>query len=497
MASKKTMLGSVGLMVVGASTALVVSHVKLGWSHSDAAPTAQVAAEVKPALPPPSVTQVSEARSLGHTFAQVAAQLSPSVVRVSVAKTEKQQQVPDQLRYFFGNPEGGGMGRGQKVRGLGSGFVIDKAGYIVTNNHVVEGADEVKVTFVDGKTVAAKVVGTDPKTDVAVIKVDAASITFAPARFGNSDSMQVGEWTIAIGNPEGLDHTVTVGVLSAKGREGFGMVQYADFLQTDAAINPGNSGGPLVDIDGNVIGINTMIRGVGTGLNFAIPSSMAKPVVDQLIKTGKVRRPYIGIKMQDVTPEMSRTFGPNAPERGVIVGEVMAGSPADRAGVKAGDVIVRIDGKVIDGSRNMQNTIVAKNVGQKVELAVWRDGKEQRLVSTTAEMPADSTSPHGAASTPAEQHGKIGLGLQNLTSDIAQELKLPRGLRGAVIGQVRSDSPAEEAGLKRGDVVTEVDRRAVGNADEAMRALSQPNPNGHLLRVQREDQAQYVVIPAP
>ncbi|MEO6953980.1 MAG: Do family serine endopeptidase [Polyangia bacterium] len=495
MASRKTLLGSVGLMVVGAGTAVAVSHVKIGWSRSDAAPMAQVAADVKPALPPPSSTQVSEARSLGRTFAQVAAQLSPSVVRVSVAKTAKQQQVPDQLRYFFGNPQGGGMGRGQKEHGLGSGFVIDKAGYIVTNNHVVEGADEVKVTFIDGKTVPARVVGTDPKSDVAVIKVEGVNVT--PARFGDSDKMQVGEWTIAIGNPMGLDHTVTVGVLSAKGREGFGMVQYADFLQTDAAINHGNSGGPLIDLDGNVIGINTMIRGEGMGLNFAIPSSMAKPIVEQLIKTGKVRRPYIGIKMQDVTPEMSRTFGPNAPEKGVIVGEVMTGSPADKAGVRAGDVIVRIDGKQIESSRNMQNTIVAKNVGQKVELAVWRDGKEQKLVSTTAEMPGDTTPGAGAAQMPAEQHGKIGLGLQNLTPDIAQELHVPRGVRGAVIGQVREDSPAEEAGLKRGDVITEVDRHAVSNADEAMRSLGRQSPNGHLLRVQREDQSQYVVVPAP
>ena len=491
--SKKTMLGSVGLMIVGAGAAVAVSHVRVGWTRSDAAPMTQVAADVKPALPPPSVTQVSAARSLGRTFAQVAAQLSPSVVRVSVAKTAKQQQVPDQLRYFFGNPEGGGgMGRGQKERGLGSGFVIDKAGYIVTNNHVVEGADEVKVTFVDGKTVPAKVVGTDPKADLAVIKVDGSPV--AAAKFGDSDAMQVGEWTIAIGNPEGLDHTVTVGVLSAKGRGGFGMTQYEDFLQTDAAINPGNSGGPLIDLDGNVIGINTMIRGVGTSLNFAIPSSMARPIVEQLIKTGKVRRPYIGIKMQDVTPEMSRTFGANAPEKGVIVGEVLTGSPADKAGVKAGDVIIRIDGKQIDSSRNMQNTIVGKSIGQKVELAVWRDGREQKLVSTTAEMPGETAPATEAASMPVEQHGKIGLGLQNLTPQIANELNLPRGLRGAVIGQVRPGSPAEEAGLQRGDVITEIDRHAVSTADEATRALGQQNSNGHLLRVQRGDQSQYVVV---
>lgn len=501
MTSSNKVFGSLGLIALGGAMVFCASHVKVAWQSSNASPAPAVAADVKPALPPPSSAQLSEARSLGRTFAQVASQLSPSVVRISVAKTVKGGRMGRNpfggtpFEHFFGIPDDGEGGMpGQKQRGMGSGVVIDARGYILTNNHVVTEADEVKVTFHDGKTVPGKVIGTDPKTDLAIVKVDNYKVT--PARFGDSDKMQVGEWTIAIGNPLGLDHSVTVGVLSAKGRSGFGMVQYEDFLQTDASINPGNSGGPLVNLDGEIIGINTMIAG-NSGIGFAVPSSMARPIAEQLMNGGKVRRPYIGIAMQDLTPEMGKTLGDKAPEHGAIVGQVQNGSPAEKAGVKAGDVIVKVDGQSVDGSKAVQRTILGKGIGQKVDLALWRDGKEQHVATTTAELPSDAgEAQHGGNG--AGNHGKIGLGLQSVTPPLAERLELPRGTKGAVVSQVRPGSPAEEAGLREGDVIVEVDRRPVASADDATRALGQDRPGGHLLRVQRKDGSMYVVVqPAP
>ena len=505
MASANPVVRGFLLLSVGAALAIGVTHVRIGWQRSDASPNPAIAADVKAALPPPSSAAVSEARSLGRTFAAVASQLSPSVVRISVAKTVRGAQMgrnpfrgTPMERYFGeGGPGGddedsGGM-PGQKQRGMGSGVVIDAKGYILTNNHVVEGADEVKVSFADGKTVAGKVIGTDPKSDLAVVKVD--GIVVKPARFGDSEKLMVGEWTIAIGNPFGLDHTVTVGVLSAKGRSGFGKTQYEDFLQTDASINPGNSGGPLVNLDGEIIGINTMIAGMGTGIGFAVPSSMARPVAEQLISGGKVRRPYLGIMMQDLQPEMQRALGDKAPEKGAIVGQVQPGSPADKAGVHSGDVIISVDGMSVDGSKAVQRTILGKQIGQRVELALWRDGKEQKVAATTAELPGDPREQRAAAGEGAS-HAKLGLGLQTLSPKLAERLELPRGAKGAFIAQVRQGSPAEEAGLTEGDVIIEVDRRPIASADEATKLLGLPRPAGHLLRVQRHDQSMFLVLPS-
>ncbi len=501
MATSTKVFGSLGLIALGGALAFSASHLKVGWQQSNASPAPTIAADVKPALPPPSPTQLSEARSLGRTFAQVASQLSPSVVRISVAKTLKGNMRGGRnpfggtpFEHFFG-PDGDGDGGmpGQKQRGMGSGVVIDQQGqrgFILTNNHVVADADEVKVTFHDGKTVPGKVIGTDPKTDLAIVKVEGYKVT--PARFGDSDKMQVGEWTIAIGNPLGLDHSVTVGVLSAKGRSGFGMVQYEDFLQTDASINPGNSGGPLVNLDGEIIGINTMIAG-NSGIGFAVPSSMARPIAEQLMSGGKVRRPYIGIAMQDLTAEMGKTLGATAPEHGAIVGQVQNGSPAEKAGVHAGDVIIKVDGQSVDGSKAVQRTILGKGIGQKVDLALWRDGKEQHIATTTAELPGEAGETQHAANDVAGR-GRLGLGLQSVTPNIAERLELPRGLRGAVVAQVRPGSPAEEAGLHEGDVIVEVDRRAIASADEATKALAQDRAGGHLLRIQRKEGSMYVVV---
>jgi serine protease Do len=508
---KRTVVGGLALVSLGAAAAVATSHVQIHWGPSaQAAPV--VAADVKPALPPPSKEQISDARMLSRTFAQVASQLSPSVVRISItkgggngkARTTMHRGNPFEgtpFERFFGDDgdEGGGPGMGPKQKGLGSGVVIDKKGYILTNNHVVEDADDVKVSFVDGKTVTGKVVGTDRNTDIAVVKVDGVSVQ--PAKMGDSDKLQVGEWVIAIGNPFGLDHTVTVGVLSAKSRSGFqGGGHFEDFLQTDASINPGNSGGPLVNLDGEVIGINTMIAGIGTGIGFAVPSSMFKSVAEQLIQSGKVRRPYIGIRMQELTPEMARGLGKSAPDKGALVASVEPGSPADKAGAKAGDVIVAVNGKNIDASKDVQRAIVfTGKIGQKVDLTVWRDGQTVHLAPTTAELPGDervASREGGNGGGNNAQKAKLGLGLSSMTPMLAERIGVDPKIRGAVITSVRDGSPAQEAGLQQGDVIVEVDRKPVQTADDAVKTLANDRAGGHLVRVRRGEAALFVVIPA-
>lgn len=502
----RSVVGGISLVALGAAATVAATHVQIRWSHpAEAAPVVQ--ADVKPALPPPSKEQISEARSLSRTFTQVASQLSPSVVRIGITKGGE-----GKMRRFHhggggGNPFEGtpferffgdedGQGPSPKQKGLGSGVVIDKRGFILTNNHVVEDADELKVTFADGKTVNAKVVGTDPKTDLAVVKVDGVDVK--PARLGDSDKMQVGEWVIAIGNPFGFDHTVTVGVLSAKGR---GLQQpghFEDFLQTDASINPGNSGGPLINLDGDVIGINTAIAGMGTGIGFAVPSSMAKPIVDQLISTGHVRRPMVGIRMQDVTPELQKTLGKNAPDHGALVAEIQPGSPAEKAGANTGDVIVAVNGQPVKDGRDVQHAIVfSSKVGQKVDMTLWRDGKTVHIAPTTVELPDDNkVASRDSGGGDHSPKAKLGIGLTSMTPMLAQQIGVDPKVKGAVVTSVRDGSPAQEAGLREGDVLVEVDRKPVTSADDAVKALGSDRAGGHLVRVRRGDGALFVVIPA-
>ncbi len=370
-------------------------------------------------------------------------------------------------------------------------------GFILTNNHVVEGADVVKVSFADGRQLKATVKGTDPKTDLAVIKVEGANLV--PARWGDAEKALPGEWVIAVGNPYGLDHTVTVGVISAKGRYGLdnsgkGAV-YEDYLQTDAAINPGNSGGPLLNLDGEVIGINTAIRGIGTMIGFAVPSSMARSVIKQLIDDGRVRRSYVGILMQDLTPELAATLGNGAPTRGAMVGNVEKGSPASGAGIQSGDVIVKVDGVPVDGSKAVQRVVIGKPIGQKIPFEVWRGGKSLTLTATSAEHPGDKVAANaGGSDGNGGPGGKLGIELQTLTPELAQRLRV-EGIKGAVVAGVEEGSPAQEAGLREGDVIVEVDRAPVSNADDAVRALKAARPGGHLLRVRRGDGALFVPLP--
>jgi serine protease Do len=326
-------------------------------------------------------------------FVQVAEQVTPSVVNISTVTTGK-GRAPNELFRPFGNDPYfrdffdrffEGMPRRRQQTSLGSGVVIDKSGLILTNNHVVKDADEINVRFANKQEAKGKVVGTDGKTDLAVIRVNAKE-DLPVARLGNSDALRVGEWAIAIGNPFGLDHTLTVGVVSATGRSEVGVAAYENFIQTDASINPGNSGGPLLNARGEVIGINTAIVASGQGIGFAIPINMARRVMDDLVKKGKVTRGWLGVGVQPLTPELSKSFGVSG--EGVLVNQVMPKSPAEAAGLKVGDLLLSVDGKVIKDPRELQRVIADAEIGKTIALTVLRE-KQQRTVNVqVGEMPA-------------------------------------------------------------------------------------------------------------
>lgn len=518
---------SLALFTTGALITVACTKVKVSWDQqaSAAAPGSQTAAVVSPAvppatqpsLPPPTANQIADARSLSRTFSQVAEQVSPSVVSIRVAKKQKikvmrrgnpfGREFPFHFGPFgspFGAPDeegdddGGEERQGPVQRGSGSGVVIDTKGYILTNNHVVGDADDIKVQFIDGKELSAKIVGTDSRSDLAVIRVEAKDYALKAAKLGDSEKLLVGEWVMAIGNPFGLDHTVTVGVISAKGRSGIGENRgnYQDFLQTDASINPGNSGGPLVNLSGEVIGINTAILGPGgnIGIGFAVPSDMAKPIVSELLTSGKVHRPYLGISMQQYESEMAKAMG--APEKGALVQSLSAGGPADKAGIRRGDVITKVDGKPISNSRDVQRQVLTHRVGDAVALEVWRDGKMLTLSVKAGELPSDDAGPVASNAAPDEASAakaKLGLSMQSLTPQLAERLGV-KNAQGVVISGVKPGSPASEAGLQRGDLILEVDRHPVKTIEEATKHLAAQRPGGHVLLVQRGDSSVYILI---
>ena len=343
----------------------------------------------------PKHDELTTIKSLGQAFVEVAKNVQPSVVNITTEKTIAMRPWDRFGQDFFrGSPfedffRGFGSPpreeeRMYKQRSGGSGVIVDKEGYILTNNHVIEGADKVKVRLNDGREFTATVKGQDPKTDLAVLHIKAENLPVAT--LGDSEKLEVGEWAIAIGSPFGLEHTVTVGVISAKGRSGLGTGTYEDFIQTDASINPGNSGGPLINIDGEVIGINAMIIQPGTGIGFAIPINMAKQILNELIKTGKVVRPWLGISVQDLTPELMEHFKVKEKD-GVLVGQVYQGTGAEKAGLASGDIIQSVDDKPVKNVGELVKEIQKRKVGQKVKLSVIREGKSLTIEVTTASMP--------------------------------------------------------------------------------------------------------------
>jgi len=390
------------------------------------------------------------------------------------------------FRHFFGQIPEGKM----KQRSLGSGVVVSKDGYILTNNHVVADAEEILVTLSDKKKYEAQIIGRDPKTDLALIKIKVEN-TIPAARLGDSDKLRVGDWVVAIGNPFGLGSTITAGIVSAKGRV-IGAGPYDNFIQTDASINPGNSGGPLFNLDGEVIGINTAIvapSGGNVGIGFAIPINMAKSVMPQLKEKGKVIRGWLGVSIQVVTQEIKEKFGLKT-EEGALVGEVTKGSPADKGGLKRGDAIISFDGKKVKAMKTLPAMVADTPVGKEVEIIVIRKGKEKRLTITVGELEEDTKM---AATIPKIEEG-FGLSVQELTPELAESLSL-KGEKGVVVSGIKKGSRASEAGLQRGDLIQEIEHEPVENIDDFKRIMQESSSKKQILIViKHRGHSRYVVL---
>ncbi len=401
-------------------------------------------------------------------FAALAKQVQPGVVNVRTVKTLKEGGPV--FRHFFGNPFGNrdpgrdffgenGPGKEFKQRSLGSGFVLDREGHIVTNNHVIENADQIKVRLSDEREFDARVIGRDAKTDLALIKIDGAGDLF-PLRLGDSGKLEVGSWVLAVGSPFGLEQTVTAGIVSAKGRF-IGAGPYDDFIQTDASINPGNSGGPLLNMSGEVIGINTAIIAQGQGIGFAIPVSLAQSIIAQLKTSGSVTRGWMGVGIQDLTSELAEYYGiPN--QKGVLVTQVFPGDPADKAGIKNRDVIVSVDGKSVSTGRELSAAVAGMPVGKQVPVKLLRDGKELTVGVTLAER--KDTEPRAQEQAPDTED--LGIRAVELTPETARRLGLDEKETGVLIMAVQPGGRADAGGLEQGDVIKEVNRRPVRSLAE-------------------------------
>ena len=421
------------------------------------------------------------------SFADLAERSSPGVVNIQTSKKIRGAAVPRSFEeFFFGGPFGEGLEE-REVPSLGSGFVISSDGYIVTNAHVVEDVESIKVILEDGKELDATVVGRDTKTDIALIRVEPGKPLFA-LPLGNSDRVRPGEWVVAIGNPFGLEHTVTAGIVSAKHRV-IGQGSYDDYIQTDAAINPGNSGGPLLNLKGEVVGINTAIRPAANTIGFAVPVNMAKEILPQLRTEGRVTRGWIGVVIQKITPEISQHLELKK-ETGALVSKVMAGGPADEAGIKRYDVILSFDGNPIDEMNDLPRVVAATPVGKTVKVVVLRDGDEKTLkVDVTAmEEPKETTIAAAEKGSAAE----FGLLVQDLTPEIAKNLGMDED-HGVVITGVAPGSPAATAGLRREDVILEVDKAEIRSVADLEKSLGESG-DGALLLIRRGDATVFVPI---
>ncbi len=438
------------------------------------------------------------------SFSPVVKKVAPSVVKVFVTSKVKNVSAENPLagnpflRRFFGDEFGDDLtGRPMpqpKMHGLGSGVIVTKDGYILTNNHVVDNADEVKVAFNDGREFTAKVIGKDPKSDIAVVKIDAHDL---PAvEIADSDKIEVGDLVLAVGNPFGIGQTVTMGMVSAVGRGNLGL-DYEDFIQTDAAINPGNSGGALIDADGRLIGINTAIlsrSGGNQGIGFAVPVNLARVVMESLVKDGRVVRGFMGVSVQDITPAIVREFDLKETS-GALVGGVNPKTPAEKAGLRAGDVITEFNGKPIRDSRHLKLQVAQTRPGETVPLKVVRDGKTKTIQLTVKELPgtelaANKRSDNAEGSSDALD----GVGVSDLDAAAKKQLGLPDDVKGALVTHVDPDSTAFEAGLREGDVIQEINRKPVKTAEEAVALTENVKDKRTRLRVWSKGGSRYVVV---
>ncbi|HZR20933.1 MAG TPA: DegQ family serine endoprotease [Verrucomicrobiae bacterium] len=459
---------------------------------------------------PPPVDESALPREMGgHTsFAPVVKKVAPGVVKVftttklhnTAFNGAPDGSMDEMLRRFFGD-QFQSPGRGQRrefgmprQQGIGSGVIATKDGYILTNNHVVDGADEVKVALQDGREFTAKVIGRDPKTDVAVIKIDGKDLPAIP--MADSDKVEVGDVVLAVGNPFGIGQTVTTGIVSATGRGGALGLDYEDFIQTDAAINPGNSGGALIDAEGRLIGINTAIlsrSGGNQGIGFAIPVNIARNVMSSLVKDGHVTRGYLGVMIQDVNPALEKEFNLKD-NKGALVGDVTPKSPAEKAGLKSGDVIVEFNGKKVTDSRHLKLEVATTQPGESVPVKILRDGESKTLEVKVKELPGTEHLAKNDNEHPDDTGTLNGVAVADLDNNARQQFDVPNTVKGAVVTEVDPNSPSAEAGLRPGDVIEEINRKPVKNAEEAVQMTEKTTDKKTLLRVWREGGSRYVVV---
>ncbi len=481
------------LVLGGSAVAFTVKSASKDDSANAQAPQVKLVVDNQP-LPRNGKTFTS--------FAPVVKKVAPSVVSVYITINAKQTSLRNAplfdnpfFHQFFGNQFGQG---GQRLytppqRGIGSGVIVSKDGYILTNNHVVENADEVKVALQDGREFTAKVIGRDPKSDVAVIKVDAKDLP--NIEMADSDQIEVGDVVLAIGNPFGIGQTVTMGIVSATGRATLGL-DYEDFIQTDAAINPGNSGGALVDAEGRLIGINTAIlsrSGGNQGIGFAIPTDLARGVMTSLINYGKVSRGYLGVMIQNLTPTLAKEFKLKN-DHGALVGDVVPDSPAAKAGIKSGDVVLEYNGKPVTDSRHLKLEVASTQPDKTVSVKLWRDGSTKTLDVTLQQLPgSEQVAQAGKSGTNPDEHLQ-GVTVGDLNSQLRQELGVPDHLEGAVVTDVEPGSAAADAGLKAGDVIVEINRHKVKDAEQAVQLTEKQKDPTTLLRVWSKNGSHYLVV---
>ena len=434
-------------------------------------------------------------------FASVLKPALPAVVNIhssKVVKSRPQQMMPffndPMFRQFFGQQFGPEQPQSEREQSLGSGVIITSDGTIVTNNHVIDGATDIKVDLADKREFKAKLIGTDAKTDIAVLKIDATDLP--TLRLGDSSKLQVGDVIFAIGDPFGVGETATMGIVGATGRNNLGIENYEDFIQTDAAINPGNSGGAMIDLHGDLIGINTAILAGGggggnQGIGFAIPINMARSVMDQIVSHGKVVRGYLGLLPQDVSTTLAKQFNVNRPG-GALVGQVEPDTPAAKAGLRRGDVILSLNGQPVNSANDLRLRISQTAPGTTVKLGVSRDGKMQDFSVTLGELPPDKVAQEGGGNE-SGPGGLQGVQVQNLTPDIAQQLQLAPGTKGVVVTAVDPSSPADSE-LNRGDVIQEVNHKPIADVEQYRQAIASAGNQPVLLLVNRGGATQYVVI---
>jgi len=443
--------------------------------------------------------QLAKAADLSQAFQYVAKALRPSVVSISSVRKIRSniQQIPrmpEGFSPFFGDdsferffefrvPQGD-----FEQRGLGKAVIVTSDGYLLTNNHVVEDADEVKVNLSDDRSFTATVVGVDDKSDLAVLKIDAANLV--PVRLGDSDAMEVGEWVLAVGSPFGLAQTVTAGIVSAKGRANMGITDYEDFLQTDAAINPGNSGGPLVNLRGEVVGINTAIAsrtGGYMGVGFAIPSNMARGVMDSIIESGSVERGFLGAGIQDLNEDLAASFGYNGTD-GVLIGDVVPDSPASKAGLQPGDIVVEFNRKPAHKAPQLRNAVAATKPGTRVPMTVVRNGKSIRLDVEVGRLEGQASVWKGR-----EASADLGMTVQTLTADVARQIGADERDQGVVVTAVEPGSIAARVGMQPGDVILAVGNRQVKNVTDFREAIQNLDVNqGIRMQVMRDGGSRYL-----